>query len=196
MNIKIVSEVSTKSDGNTKSDSEENGRNRCRIYAFTLNNYNDNDVIMLSQSQWISNNLNKNIECKKIVFQKEISKTGEILVHPIICYVTLDNTPSSLTLSARDAMESRNSAAKSWTPGQGSVTLYKNFSCRQFFGVKDPNDNVQLSAQTTSANIPLDGAFFSFSASPTHGSSIPATDFVVEVSYFIKLTEPRRPNAS
>ncbi len=65
MNIKIVSEVSTKSDGNTKSDSEENGRNRCRIYAFTLNNYNDNDVIMLSQSQWISNNLNKNIECKK-----------------------------------------------------------------------------------------------------------------------------------
>ncbi len=76
MNIKIVSEVSTKSDGNTKSDSEENGRNRCRIYAFTLNNYNDNDVIMLSQSQWISNNLNKNIECKKIVFQKEISKTG------------------------------------------------------------------------------------------------------------------------
>jgi len=124
------------------------------------------------------------------------AEPGETIIHPIICYVTLDNTPSNLTLPARDAMESRNSTSKAWTPGQGSVTLSKNFSCRQFFGIKDPNDNVQLSAQTTGAQIPLDGAFFSFSASPTHGTAIPATDFVVEISYFIKLTEPRRPNAS
>ncbi len=124
------------------------------------------------------------------------SEPGEPAIHPVVCYCALENTPSTPLLSARAAIEDRNSVFQAWTPGQGTVTLNKNFSCRNFFGVKDPSDNAQLAAQTTGTNVPADGAFFSFSVSPTHGFTIPDTDIVVEISYFLKLTEPRRPNAS
>lgn len=124
------------------------------------------------------------------------SEPGEDVRHPIICYMALQNTPSQPVLSARSAMEDRNTASRAWTPGQRTVSLYKNYSCRKFFGVKDPSDNVQLSAQTSGAQVPADDAFFTFSVSPTHGLTVPDTDFVVEVSYIIKYTEPRNPPPS
>ncbi len=125
------------------------------------------------------------------------SEPGEDVRHPIICYMALQNTPSQPVLSARSAMEDRNTASKAWTPGQRTVTLFKNYSCRKFFGVKDPSDNIaRLGAQTTGANVPPDDAFFTFSVSPTHGLTVPDTDFVVQVSYIIKYTEPRQPGPS
>ncbi len=132
----------------------------------------------------------------KIQFMPGSEPSETNLRHPIICYMALQNTPSTPVLSARSAMEDRNTASRAWTPGQRTVSLYKNYSCRKFFGVKDPSDNVQLSAQTSGAQVPIDDAFFTFSCSPTHGFTIPDTDFVVQVDYIIKYTEPRNPPPS
>ncbi len=119
------------------------------------------------------------------------------LRHPIICYMAVQNTPSTPVFSARNAMEDRNTASRAWTPGQRTVSLYKNYSCRKFFGIKDPSDNIaRLGAQTSGAQVPPDDAFFTFSVSPTHGLTVPDTDFVVQVDYIIRYTEPRQPPPS
>lgn len=54
----------------------ENQRDRCRTWCFTLNNYTDEEVSQMSKNIWTLNKYPFTLKIKKLIFQKEISKTG------------------------------------------------------------------------------------------------------------------------
>ncbi len=111
--------------------------------------------------------------------------------HPTAFGILLndDNTPpgSNWTTLA----ESHNGVYK--VIGQGTTTgtlpsLTLDYSCRKFFGVKDPTDSAQVSAVTTN---PTDGAYFIvwLADTPQGTVDLPAVDLVVEIDYNCVFTE-------
>ncbi len=66
--MKNVSMSQRVSSGNTNNRDTKLGRNRCRRWCFTLNNYTKENIVSMSHDKW------DNMKIKKYVFQEEIGK--------------------------------------------------------------------------------------------------------------------------
>lgn len=119
-----------------------------------------------------------------------------IVGHPVVNYIELSTDPTTALLDPRDAIESRHVSYASWAPGQGArgCKLSRTFSARNFYTKADVLDCVELGADMD--QNPAEQAFYNISFSPTHAAEVTPCDVIVEISYFVVLSDPVNPPAS